>query len=141
MSRLALAGLAVALLVSSASSTAWAQRDAGAKSRGDYRPFWDYGHYANRNRVEYVPASRAPVVTYRDFSYQPAPEVAAATPKSEPAVPAEAKAPAQPQTTYRSFSYQPQAQASGVRVVSPRRVRHLDPWMYPKSDDHRYGPY
>ncbi|MFO0915890.1 MAG: hypothetical protein U0795_23225 [Pirellulales bacterium] len=75
MSRWSVIGLSIAIALSGVSA-AWAQRDAGAKMRGDYRSFWDPAYNRGSARPVYRPADSFPVVResvsgYRSFSYAP----------------------------------------------------------------------
>lgn len=49
-----------------------AQRDAGAKARGDFGRFWDQGRASQRERSYYVQPMQATEQAVRSFSYEPA---------------------------------------------------------------------
>jgi hypothetical protein len=73
MSRLLLMGLVGTAIIGSLAlgGNALAQRDAGAKARGDMRGFWDQGiRRSGGPSVVYQPASPRSE-SYRRFSYQP----------------------------------------------------------------------
>lgn len=140
MSRLALIGLALAIVVAGTGNKAWAQRDAGAKIRGDYRSFWDPAFKTNPGRVVASPRTTPPGTSYRSFSYEPG------VLSGRPGIDAIQRVPVQQLRTpasagrgYRNFSYTPQVnqRLSGMGPATKR----VSPWMYPKSDPRRYGPY
>lgn len=70
MNRLLSIGLAVAIVVG-ASSVALAQRDIGAKFRGEFgQGFWNSSAQTSRPTAYYQPAQPAPE-SYRTYSYEP----------------------------------------------------------------------
>jgi hypothetical protein len=138
-----LAALSVAIsavAISFSASPLYAQRDGGAKARGDMSPFWSpkyRSRSSSRGFVYRQPASE----TRRSFSYEPADAVTGSGCGSrvQPA-PAEPTA-AQPQVERRSFSYEPTysyqpSYRTNRRYSAPKKA----PWQYPKSDPRRYRP-
>jgi len=114
------ATVAVTLLFSIA-TPAYAQRDAGAKARGEFGAgFWD----SNPQSRSYYPSR---VETRRSFSYQPTEAVMDRVPAGVAA--------AQPQAARRSFSYEP-SYRSNRGYGSPKKA----PWQYLKTDPRRYQP-
>ena len=115
--------MAVAVVGLLLGSEALAQRDAGAKARGEYgKGFWSSG--SNRRATSTVPrrmmsptrptysiAESPAAESYRSFSYEPAPEATNGATNSEEA-PVEVSAaptpcPTAPTVTYRRYSYEP----------------------------------
>lgn len=135
------------------SSDALAQRDAGAKARGEFgKGFWNSGSNRASTRVvqrTMVPQARLyqtespqAVDSYRSFSYEPTPgDTADAQNIEEPAaVQVDTSAsPCQkvPNVTYRRFSYEPAAILAperGVRRNSAnRRASPPDVRLHPGS--------
>jgi hypothetical protein len=71
MVRLLLIGVLVSFLSGFANTEALAQRDGGAKARGDSRNFWDPSYRRSAgDSFEYRP-QRPSVESYRSFSYEP----------------------------------------------------------------------
>jgi hypothetical protein len=119
--------VAVTLLFSIA-TPAYAQRDAGAKARGE---FGTGGWNSNSQPRSYSPI---PVETRRSFSYQPTAAVAGCQCGASQAATSEHVA-TQPQVERRSFSYEP-SYRSYRSYSSPKK----EPWQYPKTDPRRYQP-
>lgn len=75
MKRLVIAGLVAVTMTGLWAGAAWAQRDAGAKARGDMRSFWDPGYRRSANTWSYFRSDSRPVSPategYRSFSYEP----------------------------------------------------------------------
>jgi hypothetical protein len=112
------------LLVLSIGSESYAQRDAGAKARGEIgRSFWGQGSGQSSTRRSF--SYQGQVQTRRSFSYQPAPaatgncppvaESKAVEQESTDAQPAEA-----PPAVRRSYSYEPSMQSQPRRAYSRR---------------------
>lgn len=112
---------------------AWAQRDAAAKIRGDFRSFWDpsYPKWGSSSAPRRAARSQ---VTYRSYTSEPAagiidgaPSIASQTPTASDATSASAAAPTQsapdtlaaaPSTDVRRFSYDPSSSVTPP-VVTP----------------------
>lgn len=108
-------------LLSSIATPAYAQRDAGAKARGEIGAgFWN----SSSQSRSYYPSR---VETRRSFSYQPIEAVV-------DRVPADGAA-AQPQAARRSFSYEP-----SYRSYRGYGSATKAPWQYLKTDPRRYQP-
>ena len=135
----------VVLVTAISTPSAFAQRDAAAKAKGDMGAFWS----SHSNRT--VTRSAQPAgESYRSFSYMPAPQPAEVTQQpaevvQQPA--ASVQAPAVQQGVvqqpivqqgvvqqYRSFSYQP----ATMSRQSVQAVTHHHAWEYAKGDLHRY---
>lgn len=140
----------------------WAQRDAAAKIRGDFRSFWDPS-YPRWGSSSVTRRSARPQIVYRSYPSVPAPgAIAVAPPRTvapQVATPAPAAvAPndlaAAPQTQARRFSYDP----SPPMVSAPARTtpsytyyeaprsrtraeRRLEAWQYPKSEARHWRPF
>jgi hypothetical protein len=71
MSRLLFIGLVGIMIVGSWGGNALAQRDAGAKARGDMRSFWDPSYRRSGGQSFYYQPARPSAESYRSFSYQP----------------------------------------------------------------------
>ncbi|RIK74664.1 MAG: hypothetical protein DCC68_22680 [Planctomycetota bacterium] len=128
------AAIVAATLLFTNATTAFAQRDAGAKVRGESgSDFW-----SSKPRPRSIP--RYSDEMRRSFSYEPA-----ATPEATqsgaschcgttgPA--ASERAATQPQDVRRSFSYDP-----GYRSTRSKAAPRNEPWHYPKTDPRRYRP-
>ncbi len=147
--------------------SAWAQRDAAAKIRGDYRSFWDQS-YPKWGSGSATRRSGRSQVVYRSYATAPAPAaVVVAQPAAQPEVATAPPAQPSPESVAattnssdaRRFSYDPAAPAAAVASPAPamtvaaptyvaprprasRNVqRHLDPWQYPKSDARHWRPF
>jgi len=64
-------GLVVAMMSGVWAADASAQRDAGAKARGDMRSFWDPGYRRSGGRTAFYQPAQPRTETYRRFSYEP----------------------------------------------------------------------
>ncbi len=71
MLRVMLVGLLAIVASGMSSSDALAQRDAGAKARGDQRAFWDSGSRGYRGEAFSFRVRRADAEPTRRFSYEP----------------------------------------------------------------------
>ena len=122
----------------------FAQRDAGAKARGEVGAgFW--GSQSGRSSARsYAPSFSTDA--RRSYSYSPADKGEKAAPavkdagrsgchsaaKNKAADDSVAKA---PQKSRRSYSYEPSMRSgSGSRAKAKK-----DPWLYPKADPRRYS--
>lgn len=99
-----------AVSLMSISSPVFAQRDAGAKARGDMSPFWS-PKYQTRSY------SHGAVETRRSFSYQPVERSAAQPPVVE----------------RRSFSYEPSYPSYCAPKKAPWQYPKADPRRYSRS--------
>lgn len=116
----------VAVVVLSFTSPVYAQRDSGAKARGDMNSFWS-PKYQSRSYCSGV------VQTRESFSYEPAEAVTGADNAVSEAAPTERSA-VQPQIVERrSFSYEP-SYRSNRSYSAPKK----QPWQYQKTDPRRY---
>jgi len=103
-----MAMVAITVLLTSA-APAYAQRDAGAKARGEFGAgFWN-----PKNQTR--PLTPSVVATQRSYSYEPTAAVAGCHCDSSHAVSAECTA-SQPQIVRRSFSYEPSRQGRAVAI-------------------------
>jgi hypothetical protein len=104
---------------------AYAQRDAGAKARGEFGTgFWNS---PRRATTFYA----GPVQTYRSYSYEPRVETYRSF-SYEPGLSTGADA-AQDQPQVEVYSYPPSYRSYGG-FNAPLKA----PWLYPKSDPRRY---
>ncbi|PQO41502.1 hypothetical protein [Blastopirellula marina] len=140
MKKMFLMALMAALAVGLSTTSAFAQRGAGAKLNGNFgHGFWHHDAapaYRSTMSFQATPA----VDSNRSFSYEPATPAT----ESQPAAPSADKAapsPNQPAATNdnaavtQRFSYEP----TPVRTYSYRSVdSHKPTWMYPKTDSRRY---
>ena len=152
MSTLKKASMLLAVAVAMSATTAFAQRDAGAKMSGQFGTgFWARSSPTYRWTPSYVtpapviartaPVTQAPQVAStatdrRSFSVEPSAGVPAAGCVVPPAVVAQ-RAPGE----RRSFSYEP---APAAFYTAPRarvmRIGGIMPsYMLPKTDARRYG--
>ena len=141
----ALAATAAVVVLLLNASTLYAQRDAGAKARGDMSPFWSQpSHMGSAARMYSAP--RATVETRESYSYEPAESGDAPVVKKQAtggcschhhAAKDNAVA-AAPQTERRSFSYEP-SMSSAPRSsghhhsAAPNKAQ----WQYQKADPRR----
>lgn len=115
-------------ILAKAATPSYAQRDAGAKARGEFGTgFWN-------SKSESGSFSPSRMETRRSYSYEPTATVAGYKCDASQVAPAECAA-AQPQVGRRSFSHDPSRQS--FRIYStPKKA----PWQYPKTDPRRYRP-
>lgn len=140
-------GLAVLVVTWGMTTPAFAQRDSGAKARGDTESFWDPKYKRSPTSANVV----APRMTrgYRSYSYEPsAPAVQLRRPSRQPLLRGlfgrrsftnRAAVSQTPNVDrgYRSFSFEPNVQGTSTSSVN-RRERDREPWQYPKTDPRRY---
>ena len=120
--------IVTAAILATTVTPAYAQRDAGAKARGEFGiGFWN-PKYQSR------PSSPSGVQTRRSYSYEPTTTVAGCQCGSSQAVAPEC-ATAQPHVVRRSFSHEPSRQ-SFRSYSTPKKA----PWQYLKTDPRRYRP-
>lgn len=136
--------MAVAVVGLLLGSEALAQRDAGAKARGEYGGgFWSSG--ANRRATSTVPrrmmsptrstysiAETPAAESYRSFSYEPAPEATNAEEAPVEVSAAPTPCPTAPTATYRRYSLEPAVanpprcqvrRSAAQRRISPHEAR------------------
>jgi hypothetical protein len=145
MSTLKKVSMLVAVAVAMSATTAFAQRDAGAKMSGQFGTgFWARSAPTYRWTARYVapaPVTQAPQVAQvpterRSFSVEPN----AAAPATRCGAPPVAVARVAP-TVRRSYSYEP-APAYTYRAPAYRRGGVQTPsYMLPKTDPRKYGGY
>jgi hypothetical protein len=143
--------LLLAIAVAMSATSAFAQRDAGAKARGEFGTgFWARSAPTYRWTPTYMvpvpvviptaPATQAPQVASvptdrRSFSVEPNAAVPAGGCVGPPAV-----ATRTPPSVRRSFSYEP---APSAYYVAPRagrmRSSGMPSYMLPKTDSRKYG--
>jgi hypothetical protein len=147
MSRYVSIGLVALVVTWGMSTKAFAQRDSGAKARGDTAGFWD----SKYNRSPTGSSVVAPSTTqgYRSFSYEPSTLAVRSQPQRSSRQPllrgifgrrssANRVVVDQAQTInrgYRSFSFEPSAQST-TRVNRGQQASEL--WRYQKTDPRRY---
>jgi hypothetical protein len=134
------------LLVLSIGSESHAQRDAGAKARGDIGSFWSQGSSQSSARRSF--SYQGQVQTRRSFSYQPAPaarcpaaQESTAEPQAAEPQATEDKAAEAPQAVRRTYSYEPSVQRESRRAYSRRSAapqRSTSPLL--ESKDARNNP-
>lgn len=138
-------GLAVLVVTWGMTTPAFAQRDSGAKARGDMSSFWGPKYQRSSTSTNVV----APRTTqgYRSYSYEPsAPAVQLQRSSRQPLLrrlfgrrlstnrEVVSQAPSV-NRGYRSFSFEPNREGTSSANRS-ERVR--EPWRYPKADSRRY---
>jgi hypothetical protein len=152
MSTLKKASMLVAVALAMSATTAFAQRDAGAKAKGEFGTgFWARSAPTYRWTATYVapapvitrtaPVTQAPQVAMaptdrRSFSVEPSAGALAAGCVVPPAVVAQ-RAPG----LRRSFSYEPAPAAyyTAPRAGVTRGGSRMPGYMLPKTDARRYG--
>ncbi len=120
--------LATIAIWSTTAAPAYAQRDAGAKARGEFGT----GSWNSKSESRSNSLNRTD--THRSYSYEPTAAVAGCQSGASHVAPAEHVA-AQPQVVRRSFSYEPSYRSSRS-FSSPKK----ESWQYPKTDPRRYRP-
>jgi hypothetical protein len=148
MSRLLLVGLVVAMMSCFLATDSFAQRDAGAKARGDNEGFWDSRY--NRSPARTLTVAPRTTQGYRSFSYEPGTQSVWLQPRRYYRQPmlrgffgrrlyVNRAFTGQSQGVnrgYRSFSYEPQ-QAQGQGSVN-RGQSSRELWRYQKTNPRRY---
>ena len=138
-------GLAVLVVTWGMTTPAFAQRDSGAKARGDTESFWDPKYKRSPTSANVV----APRMTqgYRSYSYEPsAPAVQLRRPSRQPLLRrlfgqrlstnrAAVNQGPSVNRGYRSFSFEPNRQ--GTSSMN-RSERNRELWRYQKTDPRRY---
>jgi hypothetical protein len=122
------ATVAVAFL-SVVTSPAYAQRDAGAKARGEFGTTFSKPTYRPRSYAT------TPDETRQSFSYEPAGTVVPTETVAGCHCGTPQMAAMQPQAARRSYSYEP-----SYRGYPSYRAPKKAPWQYPKTDPRRYQP-
>ncbi|UUO05631.1 hypothetical protein M4951_19925 [Blastopirellula sp. J2-11] len=136
MKKMFLMALTVAMMAGLSATTAFAQRDAGAKVRGDFgHGFWHHNStMMSRATFNY---QAAPVLeSNRSFSYEPTTNAPAPKPtvQTDNTAKATNPAPVVNNRTTRRFSYEPTPMVRSYNSVQS----HKSPWQYPKTDPRRY---
>ncbi|EAQ78597.1 hypothetical protein [Blastopirellula marina] len=132
MKKMFLLALMAALMAGFATTNAMAERDAGAKARGDFgHGFWNTQVHRPMRVMNYT---------------RVAPQPAAVQTPAPPTVTKAAEQPAAVAQTDNSgvtqrFSYEPTETVNNyqpVRNYQSVQTHHKSPWQYPKTDARRY---